>query len=86
MKSVFSFYDDKACFFLAPVVIENFASLARSIRAAAAENADAPFVRYPSDFIVYEIGSFDEETGLLSGFDIPNRISSVAEILAQSST
>lgn len=86
MQSVFSFFDDKAQFFLPPVVIHNFASLARSLRAAAAENVDAPFVRHPHDFIIYEIGTFDDETGLISGLDIPNRISSVAEVLAQSST
>lgn len=86
MKMMYSFYDEKACFFLPPVVIENFASLSRSLRSAASENMDAPFVRYPSDFVIYEVGSFDELTGVVSGVSPPTRVATMAEVLAQLST
>lgn len=83
MSQLFAFFDDKAMYFMPPVAAPNAASMMRSLRAAAAENVDAPFVRHPNDFILYEIGTFDDSTGLVDGKVVPVRVATFSEIFAQ---
>ncbi|AXH74725.1 MAG: nonstructural protein [Microviridae sp.] len=86
MSRLFAFYDDKAMFFMPPAVAANENAIMRSLRAAKDEMPDAPFVRYPGDFILYDVGSFDEQTGVVDGLAVPRRVATFSEIFAQFAT
>ncbi|AXH75136.1 MAG: nonstructural protein [Microviridae sp.] len=81
MQKIYSFYDEGAKFFGPPIASQNLSMIQRSLRAAAAENAQVPFLQYPAEFVVYEIGAFDEETGAIEATTPPARLQTVADIL-----
>lgn len=61
----FSFYDTKASFFSAPFYM---AHRGQAIRAAMDLGTDRSTTigKYPSDFNLYELGTFDDATGLIT--------------------
>lgn len=82
MQKIYSFYDEGAKFFGPPVAAQNISMIQRSLRAAAAENAQVPFLQYPAEFIVYEIGAFNEETGAVEPTTPPARLQSVSDLIS----
>lgn len=75
-KLVCCLKDTKAELFMAPVVIPTLAAMYRDLRDAARPGQDNPISKYPADFVVYQLGSFDDETGRLDVFPDPLRLSS----------
>jgi len=63
-KSVFSVYDSKAQVFATPFFSHNSNTAIRDFNNAALDENSALY-RNPSDFTLFEIGKFCDETGLL---------------------
>lgn len=75
---VFSIFDTQAKFFSKPVV---YATRGEAISAFSAlvndEKKSSPHSQFPADYVLFEIGTFDDITGLLSSHqDSPYRLGS----------
>lgn len=62
LKQVFSVYDKKAKIFCQPFYAENSEVAIRSF-AYAANDKTVDLGRYPTDFDLFKLGSFDDQTG-----------------------
>lgn len=80
---MFSVYDGKAQCFSRPFFEKNVAGAMRSWEEACKEPS-SPFCKYPSDFVLYQIGEFDEDTGKFEDFQ-PVRMLSAALDFSSSS-
>lgn len=65
MKSCFTVYDTKSCIFGNPFTSQNKMTALRDFQAAAAD-PQSQISKYPEDFILFEIGTFDEDKGVLN--------------------
>ena len=64
---VFSVYDSKACFFGRPFFDQMEGSALRSFRDAVndSSNPNNMWNKHPEDFSLFEVGSFDDQSGEL---------------------
>ncbi|AXH74896.1 MAG: nonstructural protein [Microviridae sp.] len=76
---VFTVRDEKVGLFLPPFYARNKGEAIRSF-ADAARNKDHNFAKYPEDFTLYELGTFDDETSTFE-LPIPARVASVSEVM-----
>ncbi|WNK13720.1 MAG: nonstructural protein [Microvirus sp.] len=65
MKSCFTVYDTKSAIFANPFVSQNKMTALRDFQQAA-NDPQSQISNYPEDFILFEIGTFDENTGSIS--------------------
>lgn len=65
LKKVYSIYDEKACFFSAPYVSTNDLTALRSFSQVATD-PHTEIHRFPTDYSLYEIGTFDDFTGVMT--------------------
>ena len=63
MKSVFCLYDDKARHFGSPIVDVSMGALIRGLNDLVAAG-DSVVAKHPGDFVVYDMGSFDDLNGV----------------------
>lgn len=70
MLKCYSVLDVKACAFSPPMCHPNNGTAIRSF-SAAARNPEFEFNKFPEDFVLYEIGAFDPDTGFISSLDKP---------------
>lgn len=47
-------------------------------------NQDSALTHHPEDFVLYELGSWDEGTGVLKALDMPHPLVSGVEVLRKS--
>lgn len=59
---VFSVYDTKAEAFLRPFVVQTLGVVKRSF-GEAMQDPRHEFAKYPNDYLCWEVGTFDDETG-----------------------
>lgn len=64
---VFSIHDGKINAFLKPFVDQHTGSALRGFEEACREPS-SPFAKFPSDFVLYEVGTFNPETGELVNY------------------
>lgn len=76
---MFSMYDEKAEAFIRPFFMPNVAMAQRVIIKAGSE-MDHPFAQHPSDYILYELGTFDETGAEFTTTLTPIRHGSVKEL------
>lgn len=64
----FAFYDTKASFFSAPFFMSH---RGQALRAAMDLGSDLSTTigKYPTDFVLYELGTFDDQTGVLTAIN-----------------
>lgn len=62
---VFSVYDGKIGAFMRPFFDAHTGNALRSFEEACKEPS-SPFAKFSSDFVLYEIGVFDDESGLMT--------------------
>lgn len=62
---LFSVYDGKIKSFMRPFSDQHLGNALRSFEEACKEPS-SPFAKYASDFVLYEIGTFDDETGTIT--------------------
>lgn len=82
MKQIYSLYDQVAEYFHPPFVADNYPTLTRSLAAIAQDpQTDLPFFRHPDDFVVYQLGDFNDITGKIATLEIPLRLQSIAQAI-----
>lgn len=59
----FSIYDKKATVHMSPVFVPNTVTALRSVAATLTEKNNLSM--YPGDFALYELGYFDQDSGLI---------------------
>lgn len=67
-SSVYSVYDSKAGVFCTPFTSENDSTALRAFRYAA-NDKEMDIGKYPSDFTLFVIGTFDNSTGQVSSIE-----------------
>ena len=70
---VYAIYDSAAHVFTAPTIDISDASAVRSFQQAIANSASVMNFK-PDDFSLYQVGTFDVETGELDPFTPPSRL------------
>ncbi len=60
IMKIFAVYDSKAETHLLPAFIKNSADALRGF-ADAANNPEHPFCKYPADYTLFELGTYDED-------------------------
>lgn len=67
---LFSIYDHKIKGYLKPFFDVHTGSALRAFEEACRE-ASSPFAKFPSDFVLYELGTFNAETGEIKSYSPP---------------
>lgn len=62
MTQIFAIYDNKAQAFMQPFYATNV-GLALRIFADNVANPESIMHKHPNDFVIYQVGSFDDQTG-----------------------
>lgn len=62
---MFSVYDSKTQAYLPPIYLQSAGAAIRALETAA-NDPSHEFSKYASDFTMFEIGSFDDESGTVS--------------------
>ncbi len=75
---IFTMYDTKANAYVRPFFMPNVAMAQRAI-VKAGQDIDHPFAMHPRDFILYGLGSWDEESAEFH-LTIPEQHGSVREL------
>lgn len=65
MIQLYSLFDKKASCFSRPFFVAHVAEATRSVQIGL-ESKDVMFAKYPADFALYLMGTFDEATGFLT--------------------
>lgn len=65
---VYSVFDDKAEVFMPPFY-QSTSGMAMRVFADACRQTDHPFHQNPGDYHLYEIGTFQNDTGALLGYE-----------------
>lgn len=76
---VFSVLDRKSCY-LRPFFEKYTANALRSFEEACKETS-SPFHKFPLDYILYEVGTFNEETGVLEKHQTPVMQATAADFI-----
>lgn len=82
LMKVFSVRDMKSEAFLQPYFSVNQGTALRAFDEAC-QKQDSPFYKYPNDYVLYEIGSYDDETGLLTALTPVKMMSCAADFSLQ---
>lgn len=70
MFKLYSVFDVKATTFAAPFILQNDAIAIRSF-AAAVKDPESMLSKYPEDYILYCIGTFDPDSSVIDSFAKP---------------
>ena len=79
----FSVFDTKANMFGVPFFAVSVGVASRLFADLVADNRSTIY-RYPADFALYEIGDFNETSGLFTSLDRPNHVCNASEFVANS--
>lgn len=82
-NALFAIYDSGARFFGPPLMSPNLTMFKRSLDLHLRDNPQAPMFEYPDDFIVYDLGMIDEETGAIEPRDPPVRVATIGELMVR---
>jgi len=77
---LFSFLDVKANLFLSPFSERDTVSALRSFQIAS-NDPKSTFNKFPDDFCLMELGSFDPQTGTVSLLAAPNNIATARSLM-----
>lgn len=73
LLKIFSIRDDKAGYFNTPFFQRTTGEAERSLQQLVSDKNTLPG-KYPEDYSLYEIGSYDDQTGLITAEDSPRHI------------
>jgi len=81
MKSkMFLIYDSKVEAYLTPHFLRSTGEAIRAFTAAC-NDPQTQFNKYPSDFTYFEIGEYDDETGLISLYEAKKSLGTALEFI-----
>ena len=81
-KQVYSIYDKKAMFYGPLMVYDNRVSALRDFEQVCL-NSQAMINKYPDDFVLYYVGTFETENGRLEPCLVPQHIMEAREYLPE---
>lgn len=81
---IFTVRDLKAATYGQPFALANRNVAMRTFQTWVA-NPDSFFAKFPHDFELFEIGAFDQATGLLIPFEMPDYVGRASELVASGS-
>lgn len=83
IKKIYSIKDVKTEHFATPFMLH---TKGEAIRAFSDEtqNSDSPFHKHPSDYVLYELGSFDDQSGGYILHKTPELIGMASDFMPQS--
>lgn len=79
-QELFAIYDNKASFFMTPWPCRNV-GIARREFGAACSNAESAMGKFPADYVLYQIGEYNDNDAVVKSLTPPVRICDGAEIL-----
>jgi hypothetical protein len=75
MKKVYyAVFDSKAEMYSQPFLEIKDGTAIRAVQDIVINNKDHAFAKHPSDFSLHRLGDFDENTGVITGKDKPQKI------------
>lgn len=77
-QKVYSLFDKKANAYLTPVYFNEVGEASRML-ATVVQTADNNISRYPEDFSLYQLGTFDQESGKLESLKQPLFVANAVE-------
>lgn len=72
-RAIFAVFDAKAAAFLDPIVTHNEATAVRMFGSAVADPRH-DFGRFPEDYTLFHVGSFDSESGVIESAGGPRSV------------
>lgn len=81
IRSLYSLYDKKTNYFNPPVCCHNEKEACRTF-AMVVQGKASIFNQYPSDFDLYELGTFDDHSAKLESHETPKYVKNVSELIA----
>ena len=78
---IFSAQDSKFGVFMTPFMLLHVGQALRAWDEVCMDGK-SPMSKFPQDFCLYEVGEFDEESGLVTALSPIKRLASAAEVLA----
>lgn len=79
-QKLFAIYDAKASFFMSPWPCRNV-GIARREFAAACSNSESAIGKFPADFVLHEIGDYNDNDAQIKSNTPPIRICDGVEVL-----
>lgn len=76
-------YDSASAAYLPPFVVATVAMMQRQLQEQAERDANHSFVKYSEQFVVFHLGAFDNETGLVTSMP-PTSLGTIQSLLARS--
>lgn len=80
--NIYSVYDHKAAAFLPPFTSKTTALAIRDFKAVA-NDPEHQFGKYPEDYGLFRLGTFDEDTGAITSPDQPQSLGLALEYVNQ---
>lgn len=84
MLKIYSVYDVPALAYLRPFFLRTNGEALRSF-ADEVQNSDSAIGKHPADYILVEIGEYDEQNGTIKSNETPCRLASGADFVKVSS-
>lgn len=81
-KNLYSVRDEKTVAFFPPFLASNHGEALRTF-SDLCKNVDTLMARYPGDFALYHLATFDDQSGSVVGLSLPVQIGSASEYVAQ---
>lgn len=79
--NIYSIRDSKAEASLLPFCMRSRGEVTRAFGDACKKNDGSPLASHPEDYILFEIGTFDEQTGLVDAYKAPVSVCMGADFL-----
>ncbi len=77
---IFSVYDVKTAVYNVPMFAHNVGHAVR-IFTDQVKNPDSPYNAHPEDYQFFEVGSWDDHTGVVTGLAKPHLLTTASEVI-----
>lgn len=80
MLRIFAVYDIKAKAYAQLICLPEKGLAIRAF-ADSCKIPDSPFAKYPADFTLRELGTYDPNSGKIEGYDVPEYVAAAADFV-----
>lgn len=81
MLKAFAVFDSQASAFGTPMFLPS-SGVALRLFSEACANPKSPMFQHPQDFVLYELGTYDPNSGRFTSLDVVSRLSDAASVVA----
>lgn len=81
LLKIFSIYDEKACVYNTPQYLAHKGEAIRMLQTTV-DNKDSMLNKYPEDYSLYCLGTFDDNKGAFRGYSNPELVVRASELIA----